>query len=150
MSGMDLLCDAIGPELLSPRYRAQSLSTKASDGGAGMENEQTPSPNVSRDNTASQKSVNRDAVHQCKICNRSYERADHLNRHLRSRKLSSQLLTLDTRFKTATRQDNKLRLLLFLLKFLITYYIITNFMQTKMLEHSNALDVPSASTAQIC
>ncbi|KAJ4386450.1 hypothetical protein N0V93_009346 [Gnomoniopsis smithogilvyi] len=69
-NGIDILCDAASSGLLQT---SPSLSTALGD-------DQPPSKKVKRSDASSSSS----SSYVCHICQRAYERADHLTRHLRS------------------------------------------------------------------
>ncbi|KAI1500665.1 hypothetical protein F5X99DRAFT_429343 [Biscogniauxia marginata] len=66
-NGIDILCDAAGPDLLQSVFEGKSPG-------------QQPVKRVKRARNASASGPS----HVCHICTRVYERADHLTRHLRS------------------------------------------------------------------
>jgi hypothetical protein len=93
-AGMDILCDAIGPDI-DAGLRAEA-AVRQPDPDSDREelivvDESEPSREepinvIIRKSSSSLGPASKidSPVHRCDVCNKTYERADHLNRHLRS------------------------------------------------------------------
>lgn len=72
---------------MSPRFEFSPTSASASAAAVATVTPQDNFPPDTPDAAAAAAGGGGQPLHRCRLCNKQYERADHLNRHLRSRKL---------------------------------------------------------------
>jgi uncharacterized Zn-finger protein len=79
-NGIDILCDAAGPDLLSSSF--YPLGTPG--GTPASTRPVVKRPKLSTDSASPSRGAPVNPNNVCYICKRVYERADHLTRHMRS------------------------------------------------------------------
>ena len=83
-SGIDILCDAAGSDLLMTSLFGLATPEQSSSSSASKSPERKRVRVREDGGRGSVGAEGRPPVHVCHICKRIYERADHLLRHLRS------------------------------------------------------------------
>jgi len=97
LNGPDHHTEPIARPVLFHNTTARPLGPKTEDGTIAASSiittaMESTSPAHGSTTSETPASANRTSGHRCFVCSRTYERADHLNRHLKSRKCPSILL----------------------------------------------------------